>query len=122
MNSKKEIKNSYKETGTPMGVFVVKNQINNRVLLGASMNVLGALNRCRFELKVKSHRNKELMIDWLKHGSDNFTFDIIDTIEKRDDPNHNYVKELSDLLSIWLNEYQPYDDRGYNKKDELRVR
>ena len=54
--------------------------------------------------------------DWLEFGSDNFFFEVIDTIEKSDDPNHNHLTDLTELLNVWLDEYEPYGDRGYNKK------
>ena len=122
MNSKKEIKNNYKQTGSEIGVFMVKNKANNKIFLGASMNAVGALNRCQFELKMKTHRNKYLMKDWLEFGSDEFSFDVIDTVEKRDDPNHDYLTELTDLLNVWLDEHKPFGDKGYNKQGHINIR
>jgi hypothetical protein len=85
-----------------MGVYAIRNLVNQRVLAGASLNVEGALNRHRFELRMKQHRNKPLLEDWLRWGADNFRFEILDTIKRRDDPAFDYQGELTALLAMWM--------------------
>ena len=75
---KRGLTKQYKEVGPPMGVYAIRNLANHRVFVGASLNVEGALNRHRFELRMKAHRNKRLLEDWLRWGADNFCFEVID--------------------------------------------
>ena len=112
-DTKRELTRQYKEAGPPMGVYVIRNLVNHRVLVGASLNVEGALNRHRFELRMKAHRNKRLLEDWLRWGADNFCFEVIDTLKKRDDPAFDYTGELAALLVIWSEELGCQGERGY---------
>ncbi|MES2743500.1 MAG: GIY-YIG nuclease family protein [Pseudomonadota bacterium] len=115
MSDKRALRNQYKETKVPMGVFVIKNTLNQRVYVGAATNVEGAINRNRFELTMKTHRNKKLLQDWLEHGAEHFVFEVIDTITQRDEPNVDYESELAAMREMWREEYQSYGENGYNR-------
>jgi hypothetical protein len=110
---KRELTKQYKEAGPPMGVYVIRNLVNHRVLVGASLNVEGALNRHRFELRMKAHRNKRLLEDWLRWGADKFCFEVIDTLKRHDDPAFDYKGELAALLAMWSDELGCHGDRAY---------
>lgn len=97
----------YKEEGTPMGVYAVRNLANGRVLLGASPNAEGALNRHRFELQQRGHRNAELQRDWLAQGGARFTFEIVHRLKKSEDPAFDARAELETLLALWQEELDP---------------
>lgn len=111
--NKRELKTQYREAGPPMGVYAIRNLVNHRIFVGASLNVEGALNRHRFELRMKAHRNKRLLEDWLRWGADSFCFEVIDTLKRRDDPAFNYTGELAALLAIWSEELDCQGERGY---------
>ena len=115
MIDKRGLRNQYKETMVPMGVFVIKNKVNNRVYVVGSANMEGAMNRNRFELKLKTHRNKKLLKDWLEHGAENFSFEVLDIIKQRDDPLFDYKRELATLLEMWQEELSCYGENGYNR-------
>jgi group I intron endonuclease len=108
------------ERPKPAGVFQVKNTANGRILLGSSLNLEGALNGHKFTLKIGSHRNKDLQEDWNKYGGDSFVFEILETVQVRDDPNFNLSDELSLLEMIWLEKLQPFGEKGYNLNDRIR--
>jgi hypothetical protein len=111
---KRELRRLYKESPPPMGVYVVRNLANQRVLVGASANPEGAMNRLRFELAMKSHRNGKLMADWIEHGAGNFRFEVIDTVKKCDDPGFDAKAELASLLAMWCEEFDCHGEWGYN--------
>src|SRR5512138_2804155 len=118
--SKKDIIREYKEREKPAGVFQVKNTANGKVLLGSSLNLEGPLNKHRFLLKINGHPNKELQKDWNGLGPDRFTFEILETIPLKDDPNFNLKDELTLLEEIWLEKLQPFGERGYNADSKIR--
>lgn len=105
---------SYKESRLPAGVFVIRNLLNGRVYVGGSLNLDGAMNRHRFELRTRSHRNKLLLRDWLEHGEQNFAFEIVDHVKERDDPHFDYEAELQSVLALWREEFGCQHGRGYN--------
>lgn len=120
MKSKKDIKREYKEREKPAGVFQVKNTVNGKVLLGSSLNLEGPLNAHRFMLSVGSHRNKLLQQEWDEYGEENFMFEILETVETRDDPGFNLGDELTLLEEIWLARLKPFGERGYNTDSKIR--
>lgn len=120
MKSKKELKRDYQERQKPAGVFQVKNTINDKVLLGSSLNLEGVLNGHQFMLTIGSHRNKALQHDWNEFGPDKFIFEILEVVRVRDEPNFKLSDELTLLEQIWLEELQPFGERGYNTGPNIR--
>lgn len=118
--TRKEIHREYKERVKPAGIFQVKNLVNNKVLLGSSLNLEGPLNKHRFMLKINSHPNKELQNDWNELGPEQFSFEILETVPPSDDPNFNLKDELTLLEEIWLEKLQPFGERGYNSSAKIR--
>jgi hypothetical protein len=112
-DSQRELTKQYKEAGPPMGVYAIRNLATRRILLGASLNVDGALNRHRFELRMKAHRNKGLLDDWLRYGADSFRFEVVDTLKKSDDPSFDCPGELAALLAMWTEELGCHGERAY---------
>jgi hypothetical protein len=115
-NAKKELKREYKLNHRPMGVFQIYNLVNNKVLVGASLNLPGILNRHKFQLTAGIHPNRTLQSEWNEWGSKNFAFEILDELQPNPDPNHDYSADLAFLEDLWLEKLEPYDDRGYNDR------
>ena len=111
----KELKDQYKQTKFPAGVFQIKNKVNGKIFVSGNMNLNKIWNRHKTELKFGSHRNKEMQNDWNKYGEENFVFEIISELNQGNeklDLNH----ELKVLTEMYLEELQPYGEQGYNKK------
>ncbi len=100
MKTKKEQKQAYKQMKFQMGVFILKNTVNNKVFIDNSLDIPSKLNRHKIELKFGNHRNKSLQNEWDTYGPDNFTFKVIHTLKEKEDENINYVKELSALQAL----------------------
>jgi group I intron endonuclease len=117
--SKKELNREYLERPKPAGVFQIKNMGNGKVLLGSSLNLEGPLNKHKFMLKTGSHKNKALLEDWKQYGEDQFSFDILEVVNVKEDLNFNLKDELTLLEQIWLEKLSPMEN-GYNEKAEIR--
>ncbi len=113
MSSKRELTKQYKARRPPMGVYLIRNLRDGRVLVNGSMNVDGALNRDRFELRMKCHRNKALLDDWLRDGPEAFRFEIIDRLKERDDLAFDYKGELAAVLALWREEFHRRGNGSY---------
>lgn len=120
MKSRKDIKREYKERQKSAGVFQVKNAVNGKVLLGSSLNLEGSLNKHEFMLISGQHRNKAMQEDWNEYGPDKFVFEILEVVKVKDDLNFNLSDELTLLEQIWLEELQPFGERGYNISTNIR--
>ena len=112
--SRRAISRQYKETARPAGVFVIRNGLTGRIYVAGSLDVEGAMNRARFELNLRSHRNKALQRDWVAQGATHFGFEVIDRVKERDDPAFDRAAELEKLLELWREELQCTTDKGYN--------
>ncbi len=113
---KKELIREYKETPRPMGVFQIKNSANGKVFLLKALNIPGIINRHQFELKRGMHRNRELQADWNQYGEDVFSFETLATLKPEEYLPEQWPGAVSELLKVWLEKLQPYEDAGYNVK------
>ncbi|MPM95341.1 hypothetical protein SDC9_142495 [bioreactor metagenome] len=102
-----------------MGVFQIKNTANGKVFIVSSMNVPGSFNSQRFQLNLNSHSNKELQADWNSYSPEAFTFEILETINPEKIAKDDWREAVSVLETKWLDNLQPYQEKGYNKKKLL---
>lgn len=116
--NKKELKQNYKLTPRPMGVFQIRNLTNEKVFIGKSENLEGILNRHEFALKANGHQNKQLQADWNELGAEKFAFEILEELEPREGIDSK--KELEFLEDLWLEKLEPYGERGYNEPKMTR--
>ena len=99
-----------------MGVFQIRNKVNEKLFIDSSTNVPGKINRHKFALRANGHASKSLQADWNELGPDAFEFEVVEPLEPRDDPNYNYGSDLEILENLWLEKLEPYGDKGYNER------
>ncbi len=116
----KQLKQEYKQTHPPMGIYQIRNLANEKVLIASSLNLPGIFNRSKLELNMGSHINKALQAEWKQFGSDSFAFEILDEVEAREAADHDYREDLAFLEELWLEKLEPYGERGYNEKKKSR--
>ena len=114
MDRRKELKSLYKQTTFPIGVFQIKNKLNNKVLIGTSKNLTTAFNRHQFQLKMNCHKNITLQQEWNQYGSEAYSFDILETLKTDELPPEKLPEALSALEEKWLATLTPYNEHGYN--------
>jgi hypothetical protein len=115
-DKKKELKREYKNIHTPMGVYQIKNLVNDKVFLGVALNLPGIINSNRLQLNLGSHPNKRLQAEWNEFGSESFVFDVVDELKPAEGTGSDYREELAFLEELWLEKLEPYGERGYNEK------
>jgi hypothetical protein len=111
----KQLKKDYQQHPPAMGVFLIRNNLNDKVFVGSGLNLRGIINRHRFALTNGNHPSKQLQADWNELGSDNFAFEIVDELAAREGAKVDYRAELSSLEKLWLEKLQPFGDKGYNE-------
>lgn len=116
--NKKELKQSYKQTIRPMGIFQIRNLTNEKVFVSSSTNLEGIFNRHQFQLKLNGHPNKALQNDWNELSEENFSFEVLEELESRAGLDDR--KELEFLEDLWLEKLQPYGEKGYNERKKTR--
>jgi len=116
MIDKKELKKQYKQSLPRMGIYRITNVVNGKIFLGSSLNLHGKSNSFKFQLKSGLHVNSELQRDFNQFGEENFVFEIVDTLEPKEDISYNYSDDLKVFLEMWMENLQPYGELGYNKR------
>ena len=116
----KALKQQYRETPRPMGIFQIRNLTNEKVFVSKSFNLPGSLNRHRLQLKTGSHQNRTLQNDWNELGVAQFAFEILDELTPRNATPDELRTDLESLESLWLEQLQPYGARGYNEPPKSR--
>ena len=115
-NDNRRLKHEYKQAKRPLGVFLIRNTTNDKVYVGAGLDIQGIINRHKFALSVGSHQSKTLQKDWNELGAEKFEFEIVDQMEPLDEPGFDARTELQFMEEMWLEKLEPYDDRGYNER------
>jgi hypothetical protein len=116
MLDKKEIKRQYKQTIQPMGIYLIKNLTTGKIFIGNTKNLNAVFNSAKLQLKTGTFMNRELQKDFIESGEGNFSFDVLDRLEPKDDLNYDYTEDLKILEELWMEKLQPYDPNGYHKK------
>ncbi len=117
---KKELKKEYKQNHRPMGVYQIRNIVNDKVLVGASLDLPGIFNRQKLQLKMGSHHSAQLQAEWNEFGGESFAFEVLYELTPGSDPARDYREDLTFLEELWLERLQPYGERGYNERKMSR--
>ena len=112
---RKTVKKKYQAIDPPMGVFLIRNTVSDKVFVAAGRNLQGIINRHRFQLIAGSHPNKSLQTDWSQMGSRNFAFEILEEFIPPHDSDIDEAKELAFMQKLWMEKLQPFGERGYNE-------
>lgn len=90
-----------------IGIYIIKNKINNKCYIGKSKNVKNRLQYGHLRLlNNNKHYNEYLQYSWNKYGSINFEFNIIEECEE---------KELNEKEKYWIKYYKSNNrEYGYN--------
>ncbi len=114
MQTKKELKDAYKQMKFQMGVFQIRNTVNHKIFIESSVNLTAIWNRHRVQLNFGSHPNVELQRDWKALGEDKFRYEILDEIQEVEGQQVDYRKQLKILEAMYMEELQPYGEKGYH--------
>lgn len=115
MSAKKELKDACKLKKFKIGVFQIRNTVNGKIYVDSSVNLDAIWNRHRMELQANGHRNEVLQQEWNAFGEANFRFEILSELEQKDTDNTDYNKEAKQLAAMFIDELQPFGEKGYNK-------
>jgi hypothetical protein len=116
MKTKKEIKEAYKLLKFKIGLLRIKNAVNGKIFIEGSCDLDSACNKHNFALRLGGHPNSELQTDWNLHSAENFKFDILEELEQKKSDTLDYTKEIRLLEEMYLEDLQPYDEKGYHRR------
>ena len=77
MKTYKELKNACRQIHPVKGVFRITNIQNGRMFIDNSLDMNARWNRHKTELRLGTHRNKQLQEDWKRNGGESFSFEVL---------------------------------------------
>lgn len=90
-----------------MGIYEIKNILNNKIYIGSSINLKNRFKRHKCELRTNKHTNGHLQRAYNKYGKDNFSFSIIEMVTDE--------SKLLEREQYWINKTKCYNENfGYN--------
>lgn len=116
MINKKELIKEYKNKKHPAGLFAVKNNPENKMFIGTSLNLPAKLRGITFELEMGSHAYSNLAEDYKRLGKENFEIFILDEIEVKEETERELRNELETLENMWVEKLKGEGVTFYNKK------
>lgn len=66
-----------------MGVYAIKNNLDGKIYIGSSVDILNRFKRHKYELIRGEHNNKYLQCAWNKYGGDNFSFELLEPVRDK---------------------------------------
>ena len=85
-----------------MGVYRIRNSQNDKVYIGFATDLEARFNRHKAELKLGSHRNKELQGIWNSYGESALEFEILDVLDQEEGTQASPDEELNVLTDMWI--------------------
>lgn len=64
------------------GIYKIQNLVNGKIYIGSAINLHIRFHNHWNSLRQHKHRNKHLQASWDKYGEENFTFEVLEIIEK----------------------------------------
>jgi hypothetical protein len=119
---RKALVREYKESRRPVGIFRVRNRLNDKSFVGKSVDLPSMLNRQQAQLQMGGHMNKALQKDWNEFGAEAFEFEVLDTLTVPEQGNYDPAADLLALEELWLDKLKPFGDRGYNPEPKRVAR
>lgn len=108
------IKRMYKQNRPDMGVYQIRNTVNNRIYVGSTTNLEGIRNSRLFQLRMgKVVFSRELQKDLDRFGAESFEFSVLEVLENSETGTKS-DRSLASLYVRWLEKLQPFGEHGYN--------
>ena len=110
---RKELIEEYKQIKTYMGVIMIKNETNGKILVSSYPNLKNKWSSIQAQLDMGRHVNSALQKSWNELGAESFSYEVL---EERDSSEVSDVAwEIKQMEKKWLEKLQPYGETGYNK-------
>lgn len=112
---RKELQAQYKQRKIMMGVVQVTNTQNGKIYIAAYPDLNNQWATIQTRLDSGLFSSGALVRDWREHGPAAFTYAVLEQAEQSGEGPEELRRTLYFMEKKWLDELQPYGDRGYNR-------
>ena len=104
-NSKKEIKDQYKNRKLVGGIYSIKCNGSGRIWIKSTKDLEGQFNKFNFFVTTNSCPEPTMRADWNQYGAQSFSFSVIEKLEKSETQTENdFANDVRALYEMWINE------------------
>ncbi|CAN5415119.1 GIY-YIG nuclease family protein [soil metagenome] len=93
---------AYKERKVESGIYAVRCTASDQVWVGSAPDLSTIQNRLWFTLRQGSNSYRSLQDAWAAHGSETFSFEIVERLSDDDDPSYIRNAALKSLHAEWM--------------------
>lgn len=111
---RRELTAMYKEMETYMGVVKITNTVSGKIHISAYPNLKNKWHSIKLRLQSGLFVSAELQLDWNALGEEAFTYEVLEQKSTKDMGDVRW--EMKQMEAKWLEELQPYGEKGYNKQ------
>jgi hypothetical protein len=102
-NTKKQLKEQYKNREVIGGVYGVKCEGNGRMWIKSTKNMTGQKNRLAFSIAANSCPEPGMLAEWNQYGAKSFSFVILEQIKKKEvQTEREFSNDIELLLEMWM--------------------
>ncbi len=102
MDDRKTLINAYKQRKIIGGVFKVISTANGRYLLDSAADLQARQNAFNFSISTNNLFDYKMRKDWQEFGAAAFTFEVLDSLEKKETQSQEqFIDDLKTLEQIW---------------------
>lgn len=100
---RKELTRQYKEREITGGIYLIKNSLGGKSVLGSTTDIRGSRNRFDFSKKTGLCADKRIESEWKRLGANAFSFDVLEEIAKDTaKTDREFERDLADYKELWL--------------------
>lgn len=101
-----------------LGVYAIKNKVNDKVYIGESNNIERRWQEHKDELNTNSHYNKKLQSDWNKYKEENFIFEVLEEVPKIQGSPYKTTMQLIYVENKYIKQFDSITN-GYNLENTV---
>jgi hypothetical protein len=99
---KKVLKEEYKQRKISGGIYRVVNTRNGKYVFGYAVDIQAKQNSFNFLGSSGACRDPRAVKDWQTFGNGVFSFEVLETLEKKkDQTQEQFIEDLETLAGIW---------------------
>ncbi len=99
---KKQLRDAYQTRPVVGGVYAISCAGSERRVVRATNDIAGIKNRFEFGLNINGCPDPAMRDEWLAHGTQAFSLDILEELKKKEDQtDKEFNDEIALLLEIW---------------------
>jgi hypothetical protein len=99
---RKTLKEQYKQNKVIGGIYRVTNTRSGKYLFNFAPNIQAKQNAFEFAVSSNTVFDNRLRRDWESSGAGVFSFEVLETLEKKKDQNQEqFIADLQALVKLW---------------------